>query len=260
MSAYAPAPERPAPRDGARIPFIRLLRVELRKQVDTRAGLGLLIAIGVITAAVVASQLWLNAPEHLTWMAFVEGSSLGWMMLLPLIGILAVTGEWSQRSALTTFTLEPRRTRVHLAKLGSALLLGAGMFLATLAIAAVVNLIGMTAFDGSGSWALDADVLIGSIAYLVVYIAMGVGFGLLLLNTPIAIVAYLVLPTVMMFLGAFEGLQSVVRWVDVGSASLTLYEGDLTGAQWAHLATSTGLWVVLPLALGLVRTARREVA
>ncbi len=33
-----------------------------------------------------------------------------------MLGILTVTGEWSHRTALTTFTLEPRRSRVLLAK------------------------------------------------------------------------------------------------------------------------------------------------
>ena len=37
--------------------------------------------------------------------------------LLPILAIMLVTSEWSQRTALVTFTLEPRRSRVVLAKL-----------------------------------------------------------------------------------------------------------------------------------------------
>ena len=36
----------------AAVPFSRLLRVELRKMVDTRAGFWLLVAIGILTVAV----------------------------------------------------------------------------------------------------------------------------------------------------------------------------------------------------------------
>lgn len=38
-------------------------------------------------------------------------------IFLPVIGIIAVTGEWSQRTALTTFTLVPRRWRIVVAKI-----------------------------------------------------------------------------------------------------------------------------------------------
>jgi hypothetical protein len=36
--------------------------------------------------------------------------------------------------------------------------------------------------------------------------------------------------------------------------------GDMAGGDWARLATSTALWVGVPLAIGLWRTARRDVA
>jgi hypothetical protein len=39
--------------------------------------------------------------------------------LLPILAIMLVIGEWSQRSAPITFTLGPRRSRVVLAKLGN---------------------------------------------------------------------------------------------------------------------------------------------
>ena len=41
-------------------------------------------------------------------------------MILPAIGILAMTSEWTQRTALTTFTLSPRRIPVLFAKLLAA--------------------------------------------------------------------------------------------------------------------------------------------
>ena len=45
-------------------------------------------------------------------------------MLLPILGIMAATAEWTQRTGLVTFTLEPRRGRVVLAKALAALVLG----------------------------------------------------------------------------------------------------------------------------------------
>ena len=58
-------------------------------------------------------------------------------ILLPVIGILAVTSEWSQRTALTTFTLVPRRARVIAAKLIAGVVLALIAVLVCLAAAAV---------------------------------------------------------------------------------------------------------------------------
>ena len=41
------------------------------------------------------------------------------MILLPIIGILLVSSEWSQRTALITFTLVPKRMRVMSAKIAA---------------------------------------------------------------------------------------------------------------------------------------------
>ena len=38
-------------------------------------------------------------------------------LILPVLGILLVTSEWSQRTGLTTFALVPQRERVIVAKL-----------------------------------------------------------------------------------------------------------------------------------------------
>ncbi|GAA4429320.1 hypothetical protein GCM10023169_31530 [Georgenia halophila] len=243
-----------------RTPFIRLVRMELRKQLDTRAGKGLLIAIVVVSAAVVALQLWFNQPENLTWASLSDGASLGQALLLPLIGIMAATSEWSQRTALVTFTLEPRRTLVNLAKLTSAVWLGVIVMVATYAISAVLNVVGMVAFDGDGSWSLSGGALLGMLLGVLLLVIQGVGFGLALLNTPVAIVAYLVLPTLFTILAAFPSLAGVGEWLDLNTTMLPLIEWNLDGGSLARLATSAAVWILLPLGFGLWRTAHREVA
>ena len=115
----APAAAPAAPSRGPRpVPFLRLVAVELRKQTDTRAGRWLLAAVVLLSAGLIALHLVAAAPADLTWQELTLTASFGQVLLLPLLGIMAATAEWSQRTALTTFVLEPRRTRVHLAKLG----------------------------------------------------------------------------------------------------------------------------------------------
>jgi len=48
-------------------------------------------------------------------------------------------------------------------------------------------------------------------------------------------------------------------WVDLTYAQSFLFEGMDTAAQWAHVATTVGLWIVLPGIFGLRRVMRSEV-
>ncbi len=105
------------------------------------------------------------------------------------------------------------------------------------------------------SWAV-----VGGVALMIALsLAQGVGFGLALLSTPGAIVAYLVLPTVWSILGGLVSwLRDAATWLDVGASMAPLLSGTMTGAQWAHLGTASLVWVGLPLAIGLGRVMRAE--
>lgn len=258
----ATTPRPPAAADGAGpVPFGRLVRVELRKQVDTRAGAWLLGVIVAVNVAFILLTLFNAEPQHLTWLELTGASSWGQMLLLPLIGIMAATSEWSQRTALTTFTLEPRRTRVNLAKLTSAVGLGVVVMVLALAAGAVFNIVGMVWRDGDGSWSMEWAMLAGMSLSLLILVTQGVAFGLSLLSTPVAIVAYLGLPTVWSVLTVVvSALRGPAEWLDLNTAVLPLMAGQMTGDSWARLATSAAVWVLLPLGFGLWRTARRDVA
>ena len=117
-------------------------------------------------------------------------------LLLPVVGILAATAEWSQRTALTTFVLEPRRVRVGLAKCLAALLVATATVTATLALGAIVNVVGMVARDGTTSWAMLVAPLAAMLLMLLIGVAQGVAFGLAIGRSAPAIVAIFLLPTV----------------------------------------------------------------
>ncbi len=90
--------------------------------------------------------------------------------------------------------------------------------------------------------------------------AQGLAFGMLLKNTPAAIVLFFVLPTAWTILGAMVSwLRDAAVWLDLNQTMQPLFEGSLTGEQWAHLGTSVAVWVVLPLTVGLWRLSRSEV-
>jgi hypothetical protein len=261
----APTTTRPAPRAATAgavrpVSFATLALVEWRKQLDTRAGRWLLVTIGIVTAAVLTIMAVVGGGNH-SFEAFLVGTSTPMLLLLPVVGVLAATSEWSQRTALVTFALEPRRTRVGLAKLVSAVASGVVFFLAAVALAALAHLAVVVLRDADAAWALDLGTGGGLLLLVVLFMAQGIGFGLVLLNTPAAIVSLLVLPTVFTIVGSLvPGIVDALPWIDLSTASEPLLMGATPGGeQWAHLATASLVWVVAPVVGGLVRVARREV-
>ncbi len=130
------------------IPMTRLVGVELRKMFDTRSGFWLMTSIG-ITALLATGAVILFAPDsELTFETFATAIGFPMAVILPMVAILSVTGEWSQRTGLTTFTLVPHRGRIISAKaIGSVIVAVTSMLLA-FAIGALGNVIG-TAITGT---------------------------------------------------------------------------------------------------------------
>lgn len=249
---------RPELTDGQRPPMTRLIGVELRKMTDTRAGLWLLVAIGVITAGIIAIFFFAAPTEERTFANFigVTGSPQGF--LLPVLGVLLVTSEWGQRTALTTFTTEPHRGRVLVAKVVAALLFG----LAAILIAMVIAALGAALGGAPDPWGNTGPDDIGKLALLQGSgVLQGLAFGMLLLNSAAAIVTYFVLPTVFTIVTSLVSwLRTAQPWIDLGTAQTPLFTGDpMSGEQWAQLAVTSSIWILLPLALGWWRVLRAEV-
>jgi hypothetical protein len=248
-----------------RIPLSRVVTVELRKSFDTRAGLWLLASIGIAavltTGAVIA---W--APEtEFAYSRFTLAIGVPMTVILPIIAVLSVTAEWSQRTGLTTFTLLPHRGRVLLAKGIGAVLVAVAATGVAFAAGALGNIVG-TAMAGIDTvW--DQDLIdvgyfaLGNILLLLV----GFTLGALIRNSPGAIVAYMVYafiaPGLLAFLAFNQAWFRDARgWVDPKyNQDLLLRAGDLTGEQWTQLATTTAVWLVLPLTVAVMNLLRSEV-
>ena len=175
------------------VPLTRLVKVELRKMVDTRSGLWLIIAIVFVTAAITVIFMFAADEQDRVFLNFIGVLATPQSFLLPVLGILLVTQEWSQRTGMVTFTLEPHRGKVITAKVFAALIYG-------------------------------------------------------LLAVVVAIV-----------FSIWTAAQDIQPWVDPSTAQTPLFEGvDVTGEQWAQLAVTTAIWVLLPFLAGLWRVLRAE--
>jgi ABC-2 type transport system permease protein len=248
------------------IPFRRLFSVELRKSVDTRAGRWLIgVTVGVaVLAEVIYLIVAVNKDLDGSYGSFVAASAFVSSFLLPILGIMLVSSEWSQRTGMTTFALEPRRMRVVWAKL----LAGISLTAFVVAFALVVGLVFVllfSAFQGrSPDWTFGWSGFAGFVINQTFAMVGGFALASLLLNTPAAIVVYVVYKYVLPGLLALGSalmawFSDVAPWIDFQQASSNLYDMPLSTSQWWHLVVSGCIWLVVPLAIGLWRIQRAEV-
>jgi ABC-type transport system involved in multi-copper enzyme maturation permease subunit len=252
----------PAPAFAAGPSLSTLFAIELRKTVDTRAGFWLLASSTLLAVAVALVTLTFGAAQEQVFAVFFVRTVGSMGVLLPVVGILAITSEWSQRTAVTTFALVPRRERVIAAKLlaGVALALASvGVCLMTSAAAtALVPAVG----QGAGTWDVAASGLASSVLFMAMWMLAGAALGLALMSSPAAIVLSYLIPIGLAGLaGGIPGFERVVRWIDLGTVGgeLNAMHPALSGQEWAHLAAGVAAWVLVPLALGFLRLRRREV-
>ena len=107
------------------IPFARLVRVEWSKATETRAARWLLAAVAATTVGLMLAPILSPSSIDQTYTSYLSYAATGLSILLPVLAILTLTSEWSQRTVLTTFTQEPRRLRIVTAKITVSLILGA---------------------------------------------------------------------------------------------------------------------------------------
>lgn len=248
----------------APIPSSRLARVELRKLFDTRSGLWLMVAAAA--AAVIATIAVIAfAPDNaLTFETFGAAIGIPMTVVLPVLAIMSVSSEFSQRTALATFTLVPSRLRLIVVKFGVVLAVGVASILSAVAVGAIGNLVGATirGIDPVWNMSLESTGLI--VLAQVLGMAFGFMCGVLFRNSPAAIVGYFVGYFVLSGLGdLLAALQpwfdDIRGWVDFNYVQAQLFSDTMTGELWLQLAATTAVWIGLPLAIGLRRLLSAEV-
>jgi ABC-type transport system involved in multi-copper enzyme maturation permease subunit len=238
--------------------YDRLVAVELRKMVDTRAGFWLSTGVVAATAVVVLISMLTGPADVHSLDRAVRFALQPSRFLLPVIGILLVTGEFSQRTAMTTFALVPSRSRVLGAKLGAALIVS----VAAVAVCFVFSLIAVAIGGdaGTATWSLNAGIVPQAVVFVATAMVTGVAFGLALLLSAPAIVAYLLLPTVWVALAAnIHALNGVARWLDQSRTLGPLAQHVLSATEWTHALATLAAWMLVPLLIGGWRLMRRDV-
>ena len=249
-----------------RVPLKRVTQVELRKMFNTRSGFWLIASIA-ISAILATGGVILWAPDdQLTYSTFATAIRFPVVVILPLIAILAVTSEWSQRTGLTTFTLIPHRSRVITAKVISSVLIAVAAMVLTFAVGALGNLLSAAVTGTTLVWDVTLTQCLYYVFGMVLSLLIGFMLGVLIRSSTGAIVAYFVLtfvlPTIFGLLATSQQWFYDLRpWIDIqfAQSGLFVFEQALTGEQWANIAVTGVTWLLIPLAIGLGFVMRAEV-
>jgi ABC-2 type transport system permease protein len=247
------------------IPAARLIKVELRKMFNTRSGFWMLVSIGVLSVVATGAVIIFAPEDSVTYESFATAIGFPMSVILPMIAILSVTGEWSQRSGLTTFTLVPSRGRVIGTKAIATFLVGIGSMAVAFAVGALGNLAGSALAGVDTVWNISLSTAPQIVLGNLVGMAIGFTLGVVLRNSAAAIVGYfvvsLVLPGILVLLAQVRDWFSDLQpWIDWNYTQVELFEGGTdTAREWAMLGSTTAIWIVLPLVVGLLFLRRSEV-
>jgi ABC-2 type transport system permease protein len=82
------------------IPLSRVIRVELRKMFDTRSGFWLISSIAITGLLATIATIAFAPDDQLTYYNFAKAVGYPITIILPMVALLSITSEWSQRSGL----------------------------------------------------------------------------------------------------------------------------------------------------------------
>ncbi len=235
--------------------FPRLLGVELRKMTDTRASRWTFASIAAIVVFILVWTL-AQSDDAVSFAGYGDPVVKTIAFLVPVVAVLAMTAEWSQRTALTTFTLAPRRLPVLAAKYVGAITLSLAVLAGGLLLTAAATAIGGIPHDGA-SFDGAASFVQGAAVIVILNVTMGAAFGALAGLTPLALVAFYIAPTVWAS-GGTAVLGRRADWLHVFAAYDRLASTTDRFADLPQTVVSVSAWVLVPAVVGVLRALRRE--
>ena len=246
------------------IPLGRVTVTELRKMFDTRSGLWVMASTLILALLTTSAIVAFGKQEEMTYATFARAINVPMTLVLPIIAILSVTGEWSQRSGLTTFTLVPHRGRVIAGKALACLAVAVVAVPVAFGIGALGNLAGTAIAGVDPVWDLRITNLLLIMLANILSMLVGFTLGVLIRGSAAALVTYviyaLLLPTLALLLASSQDwFHDLQPWVDLDFARRALLDGPLTVQQWTHLTVTGALWLVVPMIVGVRLVIRTEV-
>ncbi|PZS30930.1 MAG: ABC transporter permease [Pseudonocardiales bacterium] len=248
------------------MPLRRIVTIELRKMFDTRAGFWMMASIVMAALLATCGVVLFASNSQLTYANFTKAIGFPMAAILPVIAILSVTSEWSQRIGLTTFTLVPQRHLVIVAKAIASIAVAVISMLIAFGIGALGNITGAAIADRSLVWDVGIVEALLFVAGNILGVLTGFMLGVLIRNSAGAVAGYAVytflVPAVFSVWASSQSAFEQLRgWIDVGYAQFPLLKlnGAPTTHQWAQIGVTGTVWLLVPLLIGLAMFMKSEV-
>lgn len=230
--------------------------VELRKLVDTRSGIALIVTAAVLAGVFGGGAMLYRDPVTVTTVVTMSGVPGG--ILAAVMAVLLVTGERAHRTALATYALTPRRGRVIAAKAAAAATLALAVTVLALVAALVIAPVGAALTGHQVVWTIDGRTLAAFTVSNMVLALSGWALAYLFTNAPAPIVIILVWPMLSSLIAqAGPTAAEVLTWLDPAAAARLAQ--DTTMTDLGRIAVSLLVWVVAPAAVGIAREIRAEI-
>ncbi len=227
--------------------------VELRKLVDTRSGLTLVLVAVILAGASGGGILLVDDHVTLTRITTMAGMPGG--LVAAVTAILLVAGERTHRTALITYTLTPRRGQVVAAKAAATVTLALSVTLLALMAALIIAPVGTALTGAAVDWSLDWMVLAEFTAINTTMALSGWALAYAFGNAPAAIVLLLVWEMASNIISlAGPVAAEIMTWLD--QAAISYLMTDPTWADLGRAATGLTAWIVFPAVIGITHEVR----
>lgn len=258
-----------------------ILRAELRKITTTKLWWVLLIGVLLLAGGYATYVAAFAVLPPVTGAAFADpgmvrsvynGGNPGSRWLAMVLGIAAMGAEYRHQTLAATYLATPRRVRLLLGKAVSLLLFG--LIYGVASVAAGVGVAVPFLLANDGAFFLDQGETWRSLVLGVVSVALwtmfGMGLGILIRNFLVAMLAgislaFLVEP-VLALVCYFRGLDGPLNALPTGATNAMLGltspvlfpSGD--PIPWWQATLVLAAWLLIPAAVGVLSTVRRDVA
>ena len=234
--------------------MIALIRSEWIKLRTVRSNITMscfAVALPLLITLLTTAFIGIDSVDDQIVSAVLSGSGSLSVLLFGIIGVLAITQEYSQGTIRLTLAANPRRTRVFVAKGIVLAILSGGL---TAFIILVGNTAGEAILDSRGAVGkLSNDKMgqayLGMIILSILVSLLGMAIGTLTRNPPSAVAVLVLWPLLLESL--IGGLLSVIisdqifKWMpfQTGLIALQLEDSDMDFGRWGSVGYF-GLWIL----------------
>ncbi|MGP9603018.1 ABC transporter permease [Brachybacterium sp. AOP42-E1-35] len=239
--------------------------IDLRSFLDTR-GAAILLTLSVLIIAGFAALGGLIQPAVMPGgISDVEFTfvvlALPLSLIIPVITVMMVAGEWSDKSIQNTLLQRPGRFAVLTSKVLAATVVFLALMALSIGLAAAATWVGGELLGEGAIFSSMEGVLTTQLAMMAATLLFSLAMAILLQSTVIGLVTAIGTPFVITTAGTLamvfgsEVISDIIRAVDLQTAAITFGGGEATAFELLPLL----LLVIVPTVFGIRRWNRREV-